>query len=179
MSVYHDVIIAGFGGQGVMLAGTLLGLAGMHADLKVTYLPVYGPEIRGGTANCTVVLSNEDIGTPIIQRPLSTIILNQPSLDKFQPKLKDNGLQVINSSLVDPKLAQTRVRTVAVAANDIADALGNQKMANMVAIGAYIKASGALPLDVVLASLPFAIASHYHHLLAKNAEAIKAGYEAV
>ena len=179
MSVYHDAIIAGFGGQGVMLTGNLLALAGMHAGLKVTYLPVYGPEMRGGTANCTVVFSSEDIGSPIIRRPLSTIIMNQPSLEKFQPALKDNGLQVINSSLVDPKLALSRVRTVPVAANDIADSLGNQKMANMVAIGAYIKASQVLPLDVVIASLPFAIASRYHHLIAKNAEAIKAGYEAV
>jgi 2-oxoglutarate ferredoxin oxidoreductase subunit gamma len=178
MNVYHDVIIAGFGGQGVMLTGNLLAYAGMRAGLKVTYLPVYGPEMRGGTANCTVVISDEDIGTPIIQRPLSTIILNQPSLVKFQPALKDNGLQVINSSLADPKSAQPRVRTVAVPANDIADSLGNQKMANMVAVGAYIKATQVLPLDAVIASLPFVIADHYHHLLAKNAEALKAGYEA-
>ena len=178
MKLYHDVIIAGFGGQGVLLAGNLLAVTGMRAGLNATYLPVYGPEMRGGTANCTVVLSDEDIGAPIIRHPLSTIIMNQPSLEKFQPALKDNGLQVINSSLVDLKLVQTRVRTVAVAATEIADALGNQKMANMVAIGAYIKAGRALSLDAVIGSLPFVIAARYHHLNAKNAEAIKAGYEA-
>ncbi len=178
MALYHDVIMAGFGGQGVLLIGNLLAYAGMHAGLNVTYLPVYGPEMRGGTANCTVVLSDQDIGTPIIQRPLSTIIMNQPSLEKFQPALKDNGLQVINSTLVDPALASPRVRTVAIAANDIAEQLGNVKMANMVAFGAYLKASRVLPLEDAIASLPQVISSHYQHLIAKNTEAIQAGYDA-
>ena len=179
MSVYHDVTMAGFGGQGVMLIGNLLAYAGMHAGLNVTYLPVYGPEMRGGTANCTVVLSSQDIGTPIIQRPMNTILMNQPSLEKFQPALKDGGLQVINSSLIDVSLADPRVRTIAVAANDISEATaGSAKMANMVAFGAYIKATGILGMDAVIASLPSVIAAHYHHLIAKNVEALQAGYNA-
>ncbi len=176
MSLYQDVIIAGFGGQGVMLIGNLLAYAGMAQGLNVTYIPVYGPEMRGGTANCTVVLSEDDIGSPIILRPLSLIIMNRPSLDKFQPRLQDNGVQIINSSLVDPALAEKdRVKTVAVPANEIADSLGNTRMANMVALGAFVQATGALPLDIVIQSLDKIIAKHYAHLIPKNTEALQAG----
>ncbi len=136
MSLYLDVIMAGFGGQGVMLIGNLLAYAGMEQGLNVTYIPVYGPEMRGGTANCTVVLSDDVIGSPIIPRPKSLIVMNRPSLDKFQPQLEDGGVLVINSSLVDPALAEAdRVRLVTVPANEIADSLGNTRMANMVALG--------------------------------------------
>lgn len=176
MSLYQDVIIAGFGGQGVMLIGNLLAYAGMEHGLNVTYIPVYGPEMRGGTANCTVVVSDDAIGSPIIRNPQSLIIMNRPSLDKFQPQLKDGGVLVVNSSLVDPALADaSRVRLVAVPANEIADSLGNTRMANMVALGAYVNASGVLPLDVVVESLSHVISKHYSHLIPKNAEALRAG----
>ncbi|EGY25203.1 MAG TPA: 2-oxoacid:ferredoxin oxidoreductase subunit gamma [Desulfovibrio sp.] len=177
MALYQDVIMAGFGGQGVMLIGNLLAYAGMNAGLNVTYIPVYGPEMRGGTANCTVVVSDEDIGSPIIQRPKSLIVMNQPSLDKFQPRLEDGGVQVLNSSLVDASQAEARVRTVAVPANDIADKLGNTKMANMVALGAYVRATGVVDLEVVKKSLTSVISAHYSHLIPKNAEALQAGFD--
>ncbi|MGJ3524092.1 2-oxoacid:acceptor oxidoreductase family protein [Nitratidesulfovibrio sp. D1] len=177
MALYQDVIMAGFGGQGVMLIGNLLAYAGMNAGLNVTYIPVYGPEMRGGTANCTVVVSDEDIGSPIIQRPRSLIVMNQPSLDKFQPRLEDGGVQVLNSSLVDVKQAEARVRTVAVPANEIADTLGNTKMANMVALGAYVRATGVVDLDIVKKSLTSVISAHYSHLIPKNADALQAGYD--
>ncbi len=177
MALYQDVIMAGFGGQGVMLIGNLLAYAGMNAGLNVTYIPVYGPEMRGGTANCTVVVSDEDIGSPIIQRPRSLIIMNQPSLDKFQPRLEDGGVQVLNSSLVDAAQAEARVRTVAVPANEIADKLGNTKMANMVALGAYVRATGVVDLDVVKKSLTSVISAHYSHLIPKNADALQAGFD--
>jgi 2-oxoglutarate ferredoxin oxidoreductase subunit gamma len=179
MSLYQDAIIAGFGGQGVMLIGNLLAYAGMRQGLNVTYIPVYGPEMRGGTANCTVVLSEEEIGSPIIQRPHTLIIMNRPSLDKFQPRLQDGGVQVINSSLVDPELAEKdRVKTVLVPANDIADKLGNTRMANMVAIGGYVQATQVMNLQTVIDSLEKVISPHYAHLIPKNAEAITAGAEA-
>ncbi len=177
MALYQDVIMAGFGGQGVMLIGNLLAYAGMNAGLNVTYIPVYGPEMRGGTANCTVVVSDEDIGSPIIQRPKSLIVMNQPSLDKFQPRLEDGGVQVLNSSLVDVKQAEARVRTVAVPANEIADTLGNTRMANMVALGAYVRATGVVDLDIVKKSLTSVISAHYSHLIPKNADALQAGYD--
>ncbi|NHZ47942.1 2-oxoacid:acceptor oxidoreductase family protein [Nitratidesulfovibrio liaohensis] len=177
MALYQDVIMAGFGGQGVMLIGNLLAYAGMNAGLNVTYIPVYGPEMRGGTANCTVVVSDEDIGSPIIQRPKSLIVMNQPSLDKFQPRLEDGGVQVLNTSLVDASQAEARVRTVCVPANDIADKLGNTKMANMVALGAYVRATGVVDLDVVKKSLGSVISAHYSHLIPKNADALQAGFD--
>jgi 2-oxoglutarate ferredoxin oxidoreductase subunit gamma len=176
MSLYQDVIMAGFGGQGVMLIGNLLAYAGMEHGLNVTYIPVYGPEMRGGTANCTVVVSDDAIGSPIIRSPKSLIIMNRPSLDKFQPQLVDGGVLVLNSSLIDADLADSaRVKVVAVPCNEIADGLGNTRMANMVALGAYIQATGVLPLSVVEESLSHVIAKHYSHLIPKNAEALRAG----
>lgn len=180
MSRYLDTIIAGFGGQGVMLIGNLLAYAGMQDGLNVTYIPVYGPEMRGGTANCTVVLAEEEIGSPIIRRPTSLIIMNRPSLDKFQSRLQDDGICVVNSSLVDMELADTdRLNCLAVPANDIADKLGNTRMANMVALGAFIQATQVMPLDVVQDALENVISAHYSHLIPKNAEALQAGADHV
>lgn len=180
MSLYQDVIIAGFGGQGVMMIGNLLASAAMEEGLNVTYLPVYGPEMRGGTANCTVVVSEEDIGSPIIHRPTSLIIMNRPSLDKFQPRLQDGGIQILNSSLVDSELAEKdRVRTFGIEANAVADRLGNTRMANMVALGAYVKSTGVLPITRVQSSLEQVIPSHRANLIPKNREAIQAGAEEV
>ena len=180
MSKYLDVIIAGFGGQGVMLIGNLLAYAGMKEGLNVTYIPVYGPEMRGGTANCTVVLSTEDIGSPIITRPRSTIVLNRPSLDKFQPRLQDGGVQVVNSSLIDLELAEKdRIKTVSVAANEIADGVGNSRLANMVALGAFLETTGIIPIQAAIDSLDSVISAHYSHLIPKNAEAMEAGAASV
>ena len=177
--MYADVIIAGFGGQGVVLAGTLLAYAAMEHGLHVTFMPVYGPEMRGGTANCTVVLSDDDIGSPIIQRPVGVIALNRPSLEKFQPRVQDGGLVVVNSSLCDASLADAaRLTAVAVPCNEIAEKVGNARMVNMVALGAYAKASGAIPLDRLKEALGHVIPGHYSHLIPKNAEALQAGFDA-
>ncbi|WP_045218658.1 2-oxoacid:acceptor oxidoreductase family protein [Desulfonatronum thioautotrophicum] len=180
MNGYQDVIVAGFGGQGVMLIGTLLAYAAMEDGQNVTYLPVYGPEMRGGTANCTVVVSREDIGSPIIRLPNSLIAMNRPSLDKFQPRVKDGGTVVINSSLVDMDLADNaRLRTVGVPANEIADSLGNTKMANMVAIGAYVQLTDVVPLEVIKASLRKVISPNYAKMIPANEKAVQAGADAV
>ena len=173
---YIDSIIAGFGGQGVMLIGNLLAYAGMKDGLNVTYIPVYGPEMRGGTANCTVVLSEDDIGSPIIQRPVSLIAMNRPSVDKFQPRVQDGGVHIINSSLIDMELAdQDRLKCFAVPCNEIADELGNTRMANMVAIGAFVQATGIISLDAVIGSLENVISPRYHKLIPANTKAIQAG----
>jgi len=179
-NVYQDVIIAGFGGQGVMLIGNLLAYAAMEYGLNVTYLPVYGPEMRGGTANCTVVISKEEIGSPVIFNPVSLIAMNQPSLQKFQPRVQDKGTVILNSSLIDPGLGEnTRLRVYPVAANDIANQLGNIRMANMVALGAYLAATQIIPLEVVQKALDKVISAHYKHLIPKNAEALAAGFKAI
>ena len=175
-SAYQDVIIAGFGGQGVMLIGNLLAQAGMEHGLEVSFIPVYGAEMRGGTANCTVVLDEHPIGSPLVREPLSTIILNEPSLTKFQPRLHKDGVQVVNASLVDKGLLDASLRTVYIPVNDMAHELGNVKMANMVALGAWIKATGALPLNVVQDALNRVVSAHYAKLISANAKALEQGY---
>ena len=175
-SAYQDVIIAGFGGQGVMLIGNLLAQAGMEHGLEVSFIPVYGAEMRGGTANCTVVLDEHHIGSPLVREPLSTIILNEPSLTKFQPRLAASGVQIVNASLVAQNLLDTAKRTVYIPVNDMAHELGNVKMANMVALGAWLKATGALPLNVVQEALNRVVSAHYAKLISANAKALEQGY---
>ena len=175
-SAYQDVIIAGFGGQGVMLIGNLLAQAGMEHGLEVSFIPVYGAEMRGGTANCTVVLDEHPIGSPLVRVPMSTIILNEPSLTKFQPRLAANGVQIVNASLVAQNLLDTAKRTVYIPVNDMAHELGNVKMANMVALGAWLKATGALPLNVVQDALNRVVSAHYAKLISANAKALEQGY---
>ena len=175
-SAYQDVIIAGFGGQGVMLVGNLLAQAGMEHGLEVSFIPVYVAEMRGGTANCTVVLDEHPIGSPLVREPMSTIILNEPSLSKFQPRLSADGVQIVNASLVAENLLDAAKRTVYIPVNDMAHELGNVKMANMVALGAWLKATGALPLNVVQEALNRVVSAHYAKLISANAKALEHGY---
>ncbi len=179
MSNYQDVIMAGFGGQGVMLIGNLLAQAGMEYGRHVTFIPVYGAEMRGGTANCTVVLDEFPVGSPLVRQPKSTIVLNLPSLDKFQPRLAEGGVQIVNSSLIDVKadgVLDKSKNSVCIPVNDIAYEIGSVKMANMVALGAWLKATKALPLEVVQEALHRTISSHYAKLIPSNAKALAAGY---
>lgn len=176
MSKYQDVIMAGFGGQGVMLIGNLLAQAGMEHSLDVTFIPVYGAEMRGGTANCTVVMDDSPIGSPLVRAPMSTIVLNQPSLEKFQPRLAEGGVQIVNSSLIDVALVDSKHRSVCIPVNDLAHELGSVKMANMVALGAWLKATNALPLAAVQEALHRVVSSHYAKLIPKNAKALETGY---
>ncbi len=179
MAKYQDVIMAGFGGQGVLLMGNVLAQASMDYGLQVTYIPVYGAEMRGGTANCTVVLDEYPIGSPLVYRPQSIIVLNLPSLHKFQPRLMKGGIQIINSSLVDVQeegLLDADKHSICIPVNDMAQALGNAKMANMVALGAWLKATKALPLEAVQASLHNIVSGHYTKLIPANMKALEAGY---
>lgn len=179
MPKYRDVIMAGFGGQGVMLMGNLLAQAGMESGLEVSFIPVYGAEMRGGTANCTVVLDEHPIGAPLVRTPLSTIILNEPSLRKFQPRLAPGGVQVVNVSLVEKGLLAADKHSVCIAANDMAHDLGNVKLANMVALGAWLKAVPILSLEAVQEALKRVVSTHYAHLIPVNAKALEVGYKAV
>jgi len=177
MSAYRDVIMAGFGGQGVMLIGNLLAQAAMENGLNVTFVPAYGVEMRGGTANCTVILDKEGIGSPVVQRPLSLIAFNRPSLDKFQPRLAEGGIQVVNSSLIDASHVEPDIRSLLVPMNDLAAKLGNAKLLNMVALGAWVRATSALPLAAVQEALHRVISSHYAKLIPANAAALAMGYD--
>lgn len=174
--MYQDVIIAGFGGQGVMLIGDILANAAMQADYKVTYMPVYGVEMRGGTANCTVVIADEEIGSPIIHAPMSLIVMNRPSLDKFQPRLKPGGLQIVNASTVPADLVHAAsCEAHLVPVNDLANDLGNPKMANVVALGAWLQATGALPLEDAADVLAATFARKSSRLGEMNRRAFLAG----
>jgi len=145
----NDVIMAGFGGQGILLIGKMLAYAGMHQGKEVSWLPSYGPEMRGGTCNCTVVISDRSVGSPVIQSPRAVVAMNLPSLDKFEPHVRPGGLLLVNTSLVNREVRRSDIRVVKVAANEIANELGNPRGANMVALGAYVGASGAVSLEEV------------------------------
>jgi 2-oxoglutarate ferredoxin oxidoreductase subunit gamma len=140
--MYNEVIIAGFGGQGVLLVGKLLAYAGMKAGLEVTWMPAYGPEMRGGTCNCTVVLSDTPVGSPISRNPHAAVVLNLQSIDKFEPTVRPGGILVVNTSLINREVRRHDVTVVSVPANQIALEHGSAKAANMVALGAFLGASG-------------------------------------
>lgn len=149
--MHTEIILAGFGGQGVLLIGKLLAYAGMKAGREVTWMPAYGPEMRGGTCNCTVVLSDRPIGSPISKSPHGLIALNLPSLDKFEGTVRPNGIVTVNTSLINRLPHRTDVTVVAVPANEVAIECGSPKAANMVALGAYLGASGIVDMEQVKA----------------------------
>jgi 2-oxoglutarate ferredoxin oxidoreductase subunit gamma len=177
--LYEQVIIAGFGGQGIILAGKLLAQTAMKAGREVTYMPSYGAEMRGGTANSMVVISDAPIACPLVTKPDSAIIMNKASLNKFGARIKPGGLLIYNSSLIEdkPKL-DASIEIVAVAADDIANELGNNKAANMVMLGAYLGAKGLFGPEAAAASLPDVLAKRYHKTLPLNNKALTKGSEA-
>ena len=174
--MHTEIVMAGFGGQGVLLIGKLLAYAGMNAKNEVTWMPSYGPEMRGGTCNCTVVLSDQPIGSPISKRPDALIVLNLPSLDKFEDAVRPGGIIVVNTSLINRLPRRTDVKVVPVAANEIAVELGNAKAANMVALGAFLGASGLVDRENVDGVLAEAFASR-PKVVATNQQALRRGYE--
>ena len=144
-----EIIISGFGGQGVMSIGKNLVEAGMAEGLEVTWAPSYGPEMRGGTANCHVVLSTKPVGSPLFTHPTELIAMNAPSLEKFEPMVKAGGLVFINSSVVTEKIHRDDLKAVYVPCAEIADQVGNPKVGNMVMLGAYVGATGALKPETI------------------------------
>ena len=175
----RSVVIAGFGGQGVILAGKILAQAAMDEGLEVTWLPSYGPEMRGGTANCTVVLSDEPVGSPIVDEPTALIALNLPSLEKFEKTVAKGGAIVTNRSLIDRALSRRDVTESGVRMNDLAAKAGNPRTINMVALGAYLKATGVLPLETVKRAMARMLeADGKGKLVPANATALDEGYRA-
>jgi 2-oxoglutarate ferredoxin oxidoreductase subunit gamma len=150
----------------------------MHEGLQVTWMPSYGPEMRGGTANCTVMLSPERVGSPVTRFPSSLVAMNKPSLDKFEGALQPGGFLVINSSLVERDPGRSDLRIIKVPANKIAEGLGTLQVANMAALGAYVGGRGFIPLESVILALRRVIPEHRQELLAANQEALRQGAEA-
>jgi len=171
------VIVAGFGGQGVIFLGKLLAQAAMEQGKNVTYFPAYGPEVRGGRANCHVVVSTEEIFSPVVARPNSLLVMNQPSWDYFGPRLDGKGLAVVNSSMVKVPALEGSRRLLLVPATEIATELGEIRAANMVMLGAYNRVRDLLPLEALLESLRLVLGERKAGLYEVNARALRKGAE--
>lgn len=179
-SLYEEMVMAGFGGQGIILAGKLLAQTAMKAGLEVTYMPAYGAEVRGGTANCMVIVSNKIIACPVVSRPHAAVVLNKASLNKFALRVRPGGLLVYNSSLIDSEpQTDDGVETVAIPAEEIALELGSSRSVNMVMLGAYLQKRGFLTPEQAAEALPDVLAERYHKTIPVNTEALRRGAEFV
>lgn len=175
----HNILIAGSGGQGVMILGFLIARTAMNLDMKASCMPSYGPEMRGGTANCTVIFSDDEIASPIVKKKKGMILLNGPSLEKFGRDVEEDGIIIVNSSLIaDPKSIQAFKQAVGVPCNDIALTLGEIRAANMVALGAYLQKTNCLSLDAVIKGMEESFPGK-KKIIDLNVRAIQLGMDAV
>jgi len=170
-----EIIVSGFGGQGTLYAGQLLSYAAMDAGKHVTWIPSYGPEMRGGTANCTVVISDEEIGSPFVQYPKVVIAMNLPSLDKYEDLLAPGGYLVVNSSMVNREVRRKDLHVLMIPANDIAEEIGNQKAANMVLLGGLIGNTSILEIKDLVNALGIHTAARLKKFVEMNIEALEKG----
>ena len=172
-----EIIIAGFGGQGVLFGGQVITYAAMDAGKEVTWIPSYGPEMRGGTANCTVVIADDEIGSPLVKNPPLAIALNLPSFDKYEEALATGGTLIVNQSMVDREAKRKDINVIFVPCNEIAEELGDQRLLNMVAIGALLTVLPEITLKDVEKALEAHLPARHKHLLPKNYEALRRGFE--
>ncbi|MDU1412060.1 MAG: 2-oxoacid:acceptor oxidoreductase family protein [Clostridium sp.] len=149
----QEIIFAGFGGQGILSMGKFLAYAGMDINMNVSWLPSYGPEMRGGTANCSVIVSDEPVGTPIVTAPTTLVVMNRPSLDKFEGEIVKGGLLIMDTDLVDRKLERDDLDVIRIPAQTEADKLGSKQIANMVLLGALVQKTQIVSMDELLKSL--------------------------
>ncbi|MFZ1947913.1 MAG: 2-oxoacid:acceptor oxidoreductase family protein [bacterium] len=173
------VIMAGFGGQGVVLIGTLLAYAGMKEGKHSTFFPSYGAEMRGGTANCSVIVSDAEIASPVVNQPDCVVAMNVASLEKFEPVVRSGGTIFVNSSLVERKATRPDIKEIRIPANDLAEDLGSTRAANMVMLGGLIKSTGAIGLDSAIAGLGGVLSERAMALLDVNKKALAKGFEQV
>jgi 2-oxoglutarate ferredoxin oxidoreductase subunit gamma len=177
--MHHDVIMAGFGGQGILMIGNLLAVAGIKQDLRVTFFPSYGVEMRGGTANCTVTLADREIGSPVTSRPIGVIAMNEPSVTKFGPRIRSGGYLVLNASLVsDAVSTPEEIETLRLPCNEMALELGDARLASMIALGAYVERTGIVTTASLAAALSEVLPERAKKLLPLNLQAIEAGSKA-
>lgn len=173
----HEIIIAGFGGQGVLSMGKILAYAGLLDGLEVTWMPSYGPEQRGGTANVTVILSDETISSPVLDTYDIAVILNQQSLDKFESHVKPGGLLIYDPYGIHHKPTRTDIRCVPIDATEASVEMGNAKAYNMILLGALLKLCPMVSADTVIAGLKKTLPERHHHLIPMNRQAIDRGAE--
>ena len=174
--MHQDVMFAGFGGQGIMLIGQMVAYAGLAEGKQVSWLPSYGPEMRGGTAYCTVVVSDQPIGSPVFANPTACVVMNRPSLEKFAPKVKKGGLLVVNSSLIPITSERDDISELLVPCNELAIELGTGKAANMVVLGAFVGATNVVTMDSLDDLVEFQFAKK-PKFIPLNKEALRVGYE--
>jgi len=173
----EEIIMAGFGGQGILFLGKVLAETGMMTGQNVSWIPAYGPEMRGGTANCSVVISQHEIASPIVTEPDTLIAMNIPSVAKFLDKIRPGGTLIYNSSLIDQKEFRSDIKVCAVPANKLAAEAGSDKTANVVMAGAYARFSDMMNFDAFLKAFPSLVPAKKKDLLEINLAALKKGYD--
>jgi len=172
----QEIILAGFGGQGVMSMGQLLAYAGLVEDKHVSWIPSYGPEMRGGTANCSVTISDQEVSSPIITEPDTLIVLNRPSLEKFEKDVKSGGLLLINSSLIDIEPKRRDLQVLKIPATELAnEKLKNSRVSNMIILGAFVGLTGAVSIESVVGALKKVLPEYRHNLIPLNRQALEIG----
>jgi 2-oxoglutarate ferredoxin oxidoreductase subunit gamma len=170
-----EIIIAGFGGQGVLFAGQVLAYAAMDNGFVVTWIPSYGPEMRGGTANCTIIISDEEIGSPLVRNPRASVVLNLPSLEKYEPSVAAGGVLIANSSLINRGPLRQDITNVFLPASDMAEALGDKRLMNMVTLGALLACLPVLPVTAIEKALQDHLPERHKQLLPVNFKALREG----
>lgn len=172
-----NTVFAGFGGQGVLMMGYVLAVAGMHDGKNVTYLPAYGAEVRGGTANCTIAIADEEIASPVASSPEFVVVMNKPSLQRFQNIVQSGGGLFMNSSMIDNRPVRGDIEIFEVPANDLAKNLGNDRLTNMVMLGAYLKKTGLTPLEVTQKAVEEIFKGKGRSMVTQNKKALRVGYD--
>lgn len=175
----NEIVIAGFGGQGVLFAGQVLAYAAMDNGKEVTWIPSYGPEMRGGTANCTVIIADEEIGSPLVRNPQAVIALNLPSLDKYEPLIIQDGILIVNQSLVNRSVQREDLQTLLIPASEMAESLGDKRLTNIVMVGALLAQMPVLSIESIETALKDHLPQRHKNLLPLNYQALRAGEEFV
>lgn len=169
----HEIIIAGFGGQGVMSMGQILAYAGMFDGKEVSWLPSYGPEQRGGTANVSVVISDEPVGSPVFSHPQIAVVLNNPSFDKFEPKVAPGGVLIVNESLVQRKSERQDIKVVPIPATELANELGEVRVANTILLGRLLRESNVVSKEAVIHALKKILSKGKQQAIPINIQALE------
>ncbi len=173
--MHEEIIISGFGGQGVLFAGQLLAYSGVADGLHVTWIPSYGPEMRGGTAHCEVVISSEEIGSPLTDHPTAAIVLNTPSMEKYEPMIKPGGVLLLDSSLISRRTTRHDIREIAIPAKEIAASLGLPQAANMIMVGALAAVTGIIHIETIEGVLQQKLGKRHADTLEANKHALRCG----
>jgi 2-oxoglutarate ferredoxin oxidoreductase subunit gamma len=175
----EEIVIAGFGGQGVLSMGMTLSYAGMIEDKEISWMPSYGPEMRGGTANCITIISDSKISSPIISKFDSAIILNQPSMDKFESKVKEGGLLIYESTNINEISKRNDITIIGIPAAQEAMSMRNSRILNMIMLGAYLEKRSVVEFESIIEALKKVLPERYHNTLPLNREALERGAELV